>query len=349
MNSDEREMEAIETHAAQWVFERDGGLSADRRAALESWLSADARHRDAYLRFDEAWRVSAGLRAWRPADGRIDSQVLAGPSQRPTPDRPRGSSSKRRGISFLPARAVAILATLLLAVLLGVTTWVSRPSGTSYSTAVGGYERVVLDDGSILQLNTNTKLHVLLTARDRRVRLDRGEAYFDVAHDRARPFIVQAGNRRIVAVGTQFAVRRDGEGVRVSVTEGTVRLAEEPGGQEVSAEPRESMLLPAGSVARLAEARPVRIEHQAVPEVESQLAWRTGTLAFHNQALGDVVAEINRYNRRQFVITDPTLASLPFGGNIRSTDPQSLIDALRTLGIRADETSDTVALSRNSP
>jgi len=109
------------------------------------------------------------------------------------------------------------------------------------------------------------------------------------------------------------------------------------------------MLLPAGSVARLAEARPVRIEHQAVPEVESQLAWRTGTLAFHNQALGDVVAEINRYNRRQFVITDPTLASLPFGGNIRSTDPQSLIDALRTLGIRADETSDTVALSRNSP
>jgi len=358
MNNEVPAMDAVEIRAGEWILERDSGhFPPERRAALERWLSADARHREVYLRFDEAWRLSEGLRAWRPADGRINAQVLASSSRQAVVDSTVG---QRR--AFLRARLphsrrmLAFAASVLVAVL-GVSTWAMWPSGTAYSTAIGGYERVALDDGSVVQLNTNTRLRVSFTDRSRRVQLDRGEAYFEVAHDRGRPFIVQAGDRQIVAVGTQFAVRRESDGVRVSVTEGTVRLTGGEGSTPEVSTAAESqltaesalILLPAGSVARLPAAGSVRVEHHSLPEVESELTWRTGALVFHNQALSDVVAEINRYNRRQFVIRDPALASLPFGGNIRATDPEALIDALRTLGIQADQTGNTVVLRRNSP
>jgi hypothetical protein len=91
---------------------------------------------------------------------------------------------------------------------------------------------------------------------------------------------------------------------------------------DAGADPRrmhtsEAALLPAGTIVRIASAGTVRVEHRPLPEVESQLTWRTGTLVFHNQPLGEVVTEINRYNRRHFVITDPALATLSFGGNLK--------------------------------
>jgi transmembrane sensor len=269
-----------------------------------------------------------------------------------------------------PKSLLALAASVLL-VLLTVVLWAFVPAGTAYTTAVGGYQRIVLDDGSVLELNTNTKLRVALTEVERRVQLDRGEAYFEVTHDVARPFIVRVGSRRIVAVGTQFSVRRDSGDVRVTVTEGTVRLAaDELVGEERRADPEapetprtpdagtdprrrmhtsEAALLPAGTIVRIAAAGTVRVEHRPLPEVKSQLTWRTGTLVFHNQPLGEVVTEVNRYNRRHFIITDPTLATLSFGGNLKPTDPQSLIDALHTLNIQADEGPDTVTLRRHSP
>jgi transmembrane sensor len=361
MTIDDREMDPIEIRAAQWILERDrADFSAERRGALEEWLSADARHREAYLRFDEAWRISAGLRAWRPADGQISPHILPTRSGQPVT---RRSSTGQVFSSRSPySRALLSLAASVLVMLLGVVTWEFWPPGTSYSTSIGGYERVVLDDGSILQLNTNTRLRVVLTERERRIRLDRGEAYFDVAHDRDRPFVVQAGNRQIVAVGTQFSVRREHDDLRVSVTEGTVRLADTAGTEGspnsgvadlhfplAATQPSDPNFLPAGTIARVPNTGPVRVEHRPLPELESQLTWRTGTLHFHNQPLSDVVAEINRYSRRQFVIADPALASLPFGGNIRATDQRSLIDALRTLNIHVEETHDALRISRNSP
>lgn len=267
-------------------------------------------------------------------------------------------------------KSLLALAPSVLLVLLTVVLWAFVPAGIAYTTAVGGYQRIVLDDGSVLELNTNTKLRVALTEVERRVQLDHGEAYFEVTHDLARPFIVRAGSRRIVAVGTQFSVRRDSGYVRVTVTEGTVRLdadelvreerradpeaSETSGTPDAGADPRrmhtsEAALLPAGTIVQIASAGTVRVEHRPLPELESQLTWRTGTLVFHDQPLGEVVTEVNRYNRRHFIITDPTLAKLSFGGNLKPTDPQSLIDALHTFNIQADEGPNTFTLRRHSP
>jgi transmembrane sensor len=311
--------------------------------------------------------------------GKLGATTTAYPPQMASPlptasPPPQASSPRRRGsnnttVRQHPKSLLALGASVLL-VLLTVVLWAFLPAGTPYTTAIGGYQRIVLDDGSVLQLNTNTKLRVALTEVERRVQLDHGEAYFEVTHDVARPFIVRAGRRRIVAVGTQFSVRLESGDVRVSVTEGTVRLAgDELVGEEgragpeapetsrtpdAGADPRrmhagEAVLLPAGTIVRIASAGTARVEHHPLPEVESQLTWRTGILVFHNQPLGEVVTEINRYNRRHFVIADPALATLSFGGNLKPTDPQSLIDALRTLDIQADDGPNTVILRHHSP
>lgn len=331
--SAEPRMDPIETRAAQWVLERDrGDLSPQRREALEIWLSADARHRDAYLRFYEAWRVSAGLRAWRQAAGGIRLNASnSGPLR--------------------PKRRFALVASVLLPLIVALA-WVLWPVGTVYFTAVGGYQRIVLDEGSVLQLNTDTRLRVRLTNHERRIQLERGEAYFEVSHDPGRPFIVIAGNQRVMAVGTQFSVRRDKDDIRVSVTEGTVRVTRQTSnlGLTLSSQPADEVtVLPAGAIADIPRAGTAHVERHPLPEVESELTWRTGTLVFHDRPLSDVIAEVNRYHRRQVIIADPGLSRLPFGGNLRSTDQQSLIDALRTLDIHVEETADTITLSRTSP
>src|SRR5262249_39417186 len=93
-----------------------------------------------------------------------------------------------------------------------------------YRTPVGGIESVPTADGSTITLNTDSQIRVALSASERRIELKHGEAYFEVAHDPNRPFVVHAGNKRVIAVGTKFSVRRDYDDVQVVVTEGKVRL-----------------------------------------------------------------------------------------------------------------------------
>src|SRR6185437_10320636 len=119
-----------------------------------------------------------------------------------------------------------------------------------YTTPIGGMENIHLMDGSQITLNTNTCIHVLLTGKERRVHLDHGEAFFEVAHDTARPFVVYAGDKRLMAVGTRFAVLRDGDDVRVVVTEGRVRLSESDSVSSSPAGETEPAYLTAGDVAR---------------------------------------------------------------------------------------------------
>src|SRR5262249_47175706 len=100
-------------------------------------------------------------------------------------------------------------------------------NGGRYSTPVGGIDNVALADGSRMTLNTDTRIRVALTETERRIELDKGEGFFEVAKDPSRPFVVYAGNKRVVAVGTKFSVRRENDDVEVIVTEGRVRLGQQ--------------------------------------------------------------------------------------------------------------------------
>src|SRR5690606_20895969 len=151
-----------------------------------------------------------------------------------------------------------------------------------------------------------------VTDSERRVNLEQGEAVFDVAKAASRPFVVVAGNERVVAVGTQFAVRRDAKGLRGVVTERRGRV--EPARRSAVRLP--PVELDAGSVAQSA-GEGVLVQQRPLQEVEDVLSWRRGYLVFRNTKLEDALAEFNRYTPRKIVVEDEAVSALRIGGNFR--------------------------------
>jgi transmembrane sensor len=224
------------------------------------------------------------------------------------------SASPRKGW-----RVFAIAASLLLVLAAGAAfnERTDYLTGEHYTTRIGGLNSVPLADGSTVTLNTDTSLRVTLSGHERRIRLEKGEAFFDVARDPARPFVVYAGNDRITAVGTQFSVRREEDDVRVVVTAGKVKLAQ----------PSQSRLLEAGVVARAARSG-IAVSEGSHSHTEQMLAWRGGYVAFQDTPLSEAVAEFNRYTTRRIHIEDPSIATIRVGGNFRSNNAAAFLDLL---------------------
>jgi transmembrane sensor len=195
------------------------------------------------------------------------------------------------------------------------------PNGT-HATVVGGLESVPLADGSRVILNTNSELSIALSKSERHVELSHGEAFFEVAKDPTRPFVVTAGDKRIIAVGTAFSVRREGDNLRLIVSEGTVRM-ETPTRKYAAPGP-----LKAGSIVR-ARRDDMLVQTQALAEIERTLSWRSGLLTFRDTPLSTAIGEFNRYNTRQIVIEDEQIASLQIGGIFRATQPDAFVRLLQ--------------------
>jgi transmembrane sensor len=219
--------------------------------------------------------------------------------------------------------------------------------GDRFTTVVGGLESIPMSDGSHVTLNTDSEIRVSLGVRERVVEIEHGEAFFEVAHDPQRPFVVKAGGRRVIAVGTQFSVRWDGVELRVIVADGTVRYESHAGDTLPAASPAagaDAILLPAGSGART-EGNTLQVEQLPATEAERRLTWRSGFLTFRDTPLADAVAELNRYSTRKIVIEDPSIAALEVGGVVRSNDTAPFIRLLeRGFGIRADVRADRIVL-----
>jgi transmembrane sensor len=325
----------IEQTAADWLARRDGeGWTDVDQASLSLWLDASIAHRVAFIRLEAAWQQALRLKAlgagarpgvipaparWRfsPFFGRSRVAVVSSATVDADAVRPTLARTSK-------LRHWAVAASVLLAV--GVLLWSSDFLRTreSYSTAVGGLASVPMSDGSKVTLNTDSEIRVAVSETERRVDLQQGEAFFQVAKDPSRPFVVQAGGERIIAVGTQFSVRRDANSVQVIVTEGRVRV--EPIGGKSARMPAAE--LTAGSVAR-SGGEGVLIQRKPVQEVEDYLSWRSGYLVFRETSLRDAVAEFNRYNTRKIVIEDATVAEMRIGGNFRSDNVEAFLRLLQ--------------------
>lgn len=339
MSDIDKDDATIEARAGEWILrrEREDWSPADREA-LERWLSADSRHREAFLRLIELWRLAGGLKVWRPIDGSIRSDVLSNAK--------RGTTSKPRWHLALAAGIVAL--TTAASTLLYVQQY-----RDVYTTQVGGYQRLLLDDGSKVQLNTDTRIRVRLSDADRRVELLKGEAFFDIAPDAGRPFYVAAAKMRVRVLGTAFSVRlHETSRVDVLVTQGRVSVHEEQSPDSpptASPEESEESLLEAGQVAQ-ARANGIHVAKIEPVEMTRRLSWQSGTLRFKSESLAAVVAEFNRYNRKRLEIVDPKLAGLEVGGNFRTDDLRSFVAAMRAVrGIQIEERADRILLSSESP
>ena len=120
---------------------------------------------------------------------------------------------------------LAVAASFLLLVLAGLFPDYLRHPLADYRTHIGEQTSIQLADGSVIHLNTDTALNVSLSNQERRVELLGGEAEFEVAHDRTRPFRVSAGHTTTEALGTRFIIRYDGNGGNVTLLQGKIRTA----------------------------------------------------------------------------------------------------------------------------
>jgi transmembrane sensor len=186
----------IQSKAASYLVRRDGeAWTSDDQVELDTWLQEDLKHHLAWVRLQGAWSRADRLSSLRSPAGPAVSHY-----RRPQPW----------------ARWGAIAAGVILVLSAGVGGAYRLANGPRiYSTELGGREVVPLSDGTQVQLNTNTKVRAAVTAGARDVWLERGEAYFEVAHDPAHPFRVHAGDRVVTVLGTKFSVRREGDDVRV--------------------------------------------------------------------------------------------------------------------------------------
>lgn len=309
----------IDDEAAQWAVLIDGrGLGAQDDPKLQLWLAGDPRRAGALLRAQAAISLLDRGRA------------LAGVEAAPVTGGARLFG--RRGL-------IAGLGGVGAAALVGgVGVWASRPQ--RLDTQLGEVRRVPLADGSLVAINTKTALDVTLGARSRLVTLRRGEAWFQVAKDPQRPFVVSAGKVRVRAVGTAFSVRR-GEGtVDVTVSEGVVETW-------IEGQPGSRRRLAAGAGVLLAgPISPVIVKSPA--EIERGLAWRNGEIALDGESLGEAAAQFNRYNSRQILIEDPRLAQERFVGLFRTNEPESFAAAVATsIGAKVSEDERYIRLSLN--
>lgn len=337
----------VEHRAAAWLARRDHGDWSDADAdAFEAWLEASPAHRVAVLRLQSAWEECGRLQAL--AAGR----AAGGPPRRgqwatgpwlhrhaptqppPAPPAPAGLQDAASLVFARPATATPrhargrALAALAASTFLAVSFWAgawrhATVDASSHATPLGSIQSLPLADGSRTVLGSDSRIDVRLSRAERRIDLQRGEAFFEAARDARRPFVVLAGDRRVVAVGTRFSVRRDGADLRVVVTEGSVRLESEPaaGGQ------RPTALLPAGSVARVTAGR-VLVQSGPVEAAERLVGWQDGLLAFRDTTLAEAAAEFNRYNARKIVIADDVAGALRVGGSFRWSNAEGFVRLL---------------------
>lgn len=351
-----------EKRAAEWLSRRDGTeWSAEAQAALDQWLEESPAHAVAFIRLQAAWNSANRFKAlgagFPPRQVPAPEKIQASPffdERTPTRSRLQALINEEPEGKARPGRARLpwALAASIVAVLTAALVWQLSHTETSYRTPVGGNASIPMEDGSRVTLNTDSEVRLAVTDTERNVHLERGEAYFEVARDPDRPFVVDAGRQRIVAVGTAFSVRRDGEDVRVVVTDGRVRIEEGEGGSAPDTGPAsagdkpQTFLLEAGAVAR-ADGAGVLVQEKSLAEVQEALSWRSGMVVFRNVDLAEAVAEFNRYNERKIRIEDPEIAGIRLSGKFRPGNFNSFVHLLEDgFPIEVQQRSDGIVLSR---
>jgi transmembrane sensor len=333
----------IEEIAALWVLrQHEESWTAADAQRLEAWLEESVLHRVSFIRLAAVWREIPRLKVLGAG---LPQGVVPPPGAfRPGVSRRAIEPGTRAGFNGLGGwkRSTALAASLVLALLGGSYLWLTEVTAANYySTPVGGFATVPLADGSTISLNTETHIRVSLSKRERRVDLESGEAYFVVAKDSTRPFVIYVGTRQLKALGTEFSVRRAADDLQVYVTAGTVRLTTSP--EEFAAG---SVTLGAGMMAKTARAA-LQVSQETPAQLEDALSWRTGFVTFHNTELLDAVAEFNRYRLRKIVIVDPSIASLRIDGKFRSSNADAFLWLLQKgFPVKVEEDEKRTVLQR---
>lgn len=315
--SREREIKA---ECREWLALLHSGEATDAdRARFESWLSADPQHQRIYDGMQLLWQDISSLSHLKDLE--------------PVPPLPAARVNKHR---WVPLAAAAAVAGLAVAIFWSQPQTVDRPVTTAavvteeHETQLGEVRAIRLADGSTVTLGAHSHVIVQLSSGERRVQLERGEAYFDVAKDASRPFYVTAPATAIRVVGTRFDVRVGESHVRVAVDEGVVAVNDLPaaltGGQRVD-------VLPDGALT-------------SVTQVDGSevAAWREGRLIYDGVMLSEVVADLARY-RANVTLNSVEAGKLRVTAGLRVEQIDQFVDRLPDiLPVRVNRTPDAITI-----
>jgi transmembrane sensor len=314
--------------ASHWVAVLKRGEPGVRdRRALKAWLARDAANAAALNLMLDVWDTLEPLR--RQADGMVRTEATA---KRCTHSK-RPILAKRSILAWMPVGGLA-LAGLAAALLLA-------PSFVqTYTTGLGEMKSVALADHSTVWLNTDSRLSVALSPFGRRLRLERGEGEFKVAHEAWRPFVVSTANASVRATGTDFSVRAEADGSRIVLVQGRVKVSRSDDGETADLHAGTVLVAPLRGAFRLSKA-----------DSDTDLAWRRGELIFYERPMGEVVQEFARYTGVKVGFADDAARRMRISGAFRATDFKAFLRDIATLyhvHASTDKNAEVVIGSRNS-
>lgn len=329
---------AVQQAAAYWDARlRNPDCRDEERAAFRRWIAEDPLHAEVYE------QLQRSVSALRSAAHRPEIRAL------------RDSALARRHDVTLRAAALAavlLLASVTLPIGLGLlgSSGAREPGAADqlfaedYSTAIGQRSGITLEDGSVVTLNTDSRIQISYSDEERLIKLLRGQALFEVAHDPDRPFAVLAGDQRVVALGTTFDVRLNDRDVEVVLVEGRVEIVDVQGTRQASAK-----LVQLESGERL-------VARAAAPPVITRIdtgkatSWREGHVSFEDAPLIQAIAEMNRYSKIQIQAHDPELAEYRVNGVFRSGQQARFVEALEAyFPVVAERDGDAIVLKMSQP
>jgi len=312
----------VDAQAASWFQRRQFWNWTDEdEAQFDLWMKQSTAHRIAYVRVSDAWKRTDRL------------MILRGAAPDDTPIR---KASRLR--PFLIKAAMALIVAAALGA--GAMIYFGGPREEVIATAIGGHRSITLRDGSTVELSTDTIVRISQTDDARTIKLDRGEAYFQVKHDAARPFMVEAGDHQLTDLGTRFIVRRDADRLDVSVVDGRVLF------DAKNATRRRVALLTAGDELVATENSVTQLR-RSPQDLSNRLAWRRGVLIFKNTPLVEAMAEFNRYHNEKLVVLDTKTGRLTIGGTFETNNIGAFTEVAQdVLGLRAVTRGNEIVLSR---
>lgn len=296
----------VRDDAARWFVRlQEPAIEADEQQRFDAWLNEHPQHRDEF-------QLLQGL--WSAAD------LLSAPRLKALAETPPNRRQRRPLLRYAVAASV-----LAVALGLGLFSGLNHPSGyrAEFATALGERKHVALPDGSVIDLNSRSRLQVRFEQDRRLIELSEGEAMFSVAHDTSRPFVVEAGSGKVTVTGTRFDVRRDVAQTRVAVEQGTVKV------QGRDAADDQFISLSAGLGTHVDAQGQVAAAYAVNPA--ELTAWRSGKLVFNNASLSEVAAEVSRYREKPLTVTNPAVASLRLTSVFTSDNTDALLKALPSI------------------
>lgn len=317
--------DAVETRAIDFLLrQRFWSWSAREDEELAAWLDESVNHRVAYLRLQAGAERVERLAALRP----------------PKPMRPSDSGGRSLWEQIRPILTVAAAILLVTTLGLALARYLLTPSDRAFATDVGGRATLKFPDGTEMALNTDTAVRYRMTTAERIVWLDRGEAYFTVAHDASHPFSVVAGGSRITDLGTEFLVRSDTNHLEVALLKGRAQFGSDDG------RTRSATLTPGEDV--IATPASLTIARKSTQQLADAIAWQRGVLVFRHTPLYEAARQFNRYNRTKLVISDPNVAALRIGGEFKTDNVDEFLKlAQAVLKLHVGRFGNEIVISRN--